>query len=264
MRRWIVLAGIGLLLAALPGCFGSGVSPASKPLSKAVLVQLAAKGLKPGDPIFVRIFKEESQLEVWMRPAKSPGRRYVMFKSYPICNWSGKLGPKLKEGDRQAPEGFYVIRPRQLNPNSKLHLAFNLGFPNPYDKARNRTGSYLMVHGDCSSAGCYAMTDSQIEELYALVREAYRGGQRFFQLHAFPFRMTAQNMQRYEGHKWFEFWRNLKEGYDVFEARRRPPPIGVLNKRYVFNIPGNASLSGAVPSLTPAARPVIIARDAGD
>jgi len=253
MRRLLISVFIVVSTLGLAGCY-NGRSPAMAPLSKAVLAELAFKKLKPGNPLFVRIFKEESKLEVWMR---GRGREYKKFKTYQICNWSGKLGPKLKTGDKQAPEGFYVIKPAQLNPNSSYHLSFNLGFPNFYDKAYARTGSYLMVHGDCKSAGCYAMTDAQIEEIYALIREAYRGGQRYFQVHAFPFRMSDANMQRYEGHRWYGFWHNLKEGYDLFERDRIPPGIGVLDKRYVFNIPGEADLSGAIK------KPIIIAKDSG-
>lgn len=255
MRRLIQTLLIMLITAPLSSClYGSGSSPASKPLSKAVLADMGLKGLKPGNPIFVRIFKEDSQLEIWMR---GKGGTYKKLKSYSICNWSGKLGPKLKTGDKQAPEGFYVIRPSQLNPRSSYHLAFNLGFPNPYDKAHQRTGAHLMVHGDCKSAGCYAMTDAHIEEIYGIVREAYRGGQKYFQVHAFPFRMTEMNMLRYQGHRWYSFWRNLKEGYDRFEYNHQPPAIGVLDQRYVFNIPGEADLSGAIR------KPVIIAKDSG-
>ena len=253
MQKGLMLVLAAVFSLGLSGCY-SGKDPAMAPLSKATLAEMALKKLKPGNPLFVRIFKEESILEVWMR---GKGPEYRKFKTYKICNWSGKLGPKLKTGDKQAPEGFYVIKPAQLNPNSSYHLSFNLGFPNLYDKAYARTGSYLMVHGDCKSAGCYAMTDAQIEEIYALIREAYRGGQRFFQVHAFPFRMTDANMQRYEGHRWYDFWRNLKEGYDLFERDRIPPAIGVLDKRYVFNIPGDADLSGAI------SKPLIIARDSG-
>ena len=256
MRRTL-LSLLFLLLTAplLTGCFyGGRSSPHLKPLSKAVLADMNLKGVTPGSPIFVRIFKEESELEIWKRGKSGAYRK---LKSYDICNWSGKLGPKLKTGDKQAPEGFYVIRPSQLNPRSSYHLAFNLGFPNPYDKAHNRTGAHLMVHGDCKSAGCYAMTDAHIEEIYGIVREAYRGGQRYFQVHAFPFRMTEMNMIRYQGHRWYDFWRNLKQGYDRFEANRVPPAIAVLDQRYVFDIPGEADLSGAI------GKPVIIAKDGG-
>jgi len=183
---------------------------------------------KMGDPVFIRIFKEEALLEVWI----DTGREYEHLKDYSICAYSGYLGPKLKEGDRQAPEGFYKVRKNQLNPNSKYHLSFNLGYPNTYDKAHNRTGSFLMVHGNCVSIGCYAMTDEKIEEIYALVKTALHKGQKYINVHAYPFRMTAENMNFYEGNNWYDFWVNLKEGYDYFESEKRPPKIKIENKRY--------------------------------
>ncbi|WP_207787556.1 L,D-transpeptidase family protein [Candidatus Thiosymbion oneisti] len=194
---------------------------------------LTAKGVTRGTPVFIRIFKAERELELWMGKAE----RFTRIKTYPICAFSGALGPKLKEGDRQSPEGFYKVGRGALNPNSAYHLSFNLGFPNAYDRAHQRTGSYLMVHGDCVSIGCYAMTNSGIEELYGLVQAALRNGQGQVQVHAFPFRMSAANIDRYSNHEWIDFWRNLKEGYDVFEATLRPPGVRVSGKRYVFDPP---------------------------
>ncbi len=194
---------------------------------------LGRKGMQTGAPIFVRIFKEESELEVWK--ARDDGRFYH-FKTYPICNWSGELGPKLQQGDKQAPEGFYSIKKYQMNPNSSFHVSFNLGYPNAYDKAHRRTGNFLMVHGKCRSAGCYAMTDALIEEIYALAREAFRGGQEQFQVHAFPFRMTAANMERHRKNKWYRFWKTLKTGYDHFEEHRIPPNVAVCESRYIVNV----------------------------
>ena len=125
-------------------------------------------------PILVRLFKEEAELEVWKQDRTG---RYALLKTYPICRWSGDLGPKIKEGDRQAPEGFYAITPGLMNPNSQYYLAFNLGYPNAFDRAHDRTGAHLMVHGDCSSRGCYAMTDEQISEIFAMGRESFFAGQ---------------------------------------------------------------------------------------
>jgi len=115
------------------------------------------------------------------------GAHYEHLKDYIICASSGYLEPKLKEGDRQAPEGFYKVKKQQLNPHSKYHLSFNLGYPNKYDKAHKRTGTFLMVHGNCVSAGCYAMTDEKIEKIYALVEGALEHGQKYIDVHAFPF-----------------------------------------------------------------------------
>ena len=232
----------GLLIAALflAGCNGSleDIAPSSGnvkahvPLPEKVQQSMRAKGMQSTSPIMVRIFKEESTLEVWKQ--KTNGR-YDLIASYDICKWSGKLGPKFTEGDRQAPEGFYMVRPHQMNPQSQYHLAFNIGFPNAYDAAHGRTGRHLMVHGACSSAGCYSMTDGQIEQIYAFARDAFKGGQEAFQIQAFPFRMTAANMARYKDDPNYEFWKMLKEGYDHFEITKVPPKVDVCGKRYVFN-----------------------------
>ncbi len=191
---------------------------------------LALNALKVGDPVLLRIFKQEAILEVWMRSDEA----YKHVKDYAICAYSGGLGPKLAEGDGQSPEGFYAIRKKQLNPNSKFHLAFNLGYPNKYDRAHERTGSSLMVHGNCISIGCYAMTDEKIEEIYALVESALHQGQKKVWVHIFPFRMTESNMAQYADNEWYDFWENLKEGYDYFEAEALPPQIKVENKRYII------------------------------
>ncbi|WEX10084.1 murein L,D-transpeptidase family protein [Chelativorans sp. AA-79] len=219
----------------LAGCSGSleDIAPkAERKLPQEVTEAMQAKGMSKNSPIMMRIFKEEGVLEVWKQ--KRDGR-YDRIASYDICKWSGKLGPKYTEGDRQAPEGFYTVRPQQMNPNSSYHLSFNVGFPNAYDQANGRTGQHLMVHGACSSAGCYSMTDEQVEEIYAFARDAFRGGQQAFQLQAFPFRMTPENMARYRDDPNYPFWQMLKEGYDHFEITKSPPKVDVCERRYVFN-----------------------------
>lgn len=233
------LARTGLLIAALgiAGCSESSVGDfvpqhANKQLSPKMIAAMSAKGMSRTSPVMARIFKEEGKLEIWK--AKTNGR-YDMIASYDICKWSGKLGPKFTEGDRQAPEGFYTVRPSQMNPKSSYHLAFNMGFPNAYDRANGRTGANLMVHGACSSSGCYSMTDPQIEEIYAFGRDAFQGGQTEFQIQAFPFRMTAANMARYRNDPNYDFWKMLKVGYDNFEVTKVPPKVDVCEKRYVFN-----------------------------
>ncbi|MBB2972500.1 murein L,D-transpeptidase family protein [Mesorhizobium sp. RMAD-H1] len=222
--------------ALLAGCQGSSlddISPkAEKPLPQKIVAKIKAKGMTTTSPIMIRIFKEEGQLEVWKR--KDNGR-YDVIATYDICKWSGKLGPKYIEGDRQAPEGFYTVRPAQMNPRSSYYLSFNIGFPNAYDRVNGRTGQHLMVHGACSSSGCYSMTDEQVAEIYAFARDAFRGGQTAFQIQAFPFRMTAANMARYRNDPNYPFWKMLKEGYDLFEITKVPPKVDVCEKRYVFN-----------------------------
>lgn len=192
---------------------------------------LEAKQLALGAPLFIRIFKETAELEVWL---KDKTDRWQLYRNYPICYFSGNLGPKLKEGDQQSPEGFYKVSRGLMNPNSKYHLSFNLGFPNRFDRANGRTGSYLMVHGNCVSIGCYAMTDAKIEEIFTLANAAFKKGQKRFQVHVFPFRMTDTNMERFSDSQWLEFWQNLKQGYDFFETHRQVPKISVSEKKYVF------------------------------
>jgi murein L,D-transpeptidase YafK len=192
--------------------------------------QMKAKNLELGSPIFLQIFKQESEVDLWVQPGK--GKDYVLFKTYPICNFSGDLGPKLKEGDKQSPEGFYQVKPSAMNPNSSYHLSFNLGFPNKLERQLGRTGSYLMVHGNCVSVGCYAMGDDQIEELYTLAEAAFKGGQKAFAVHAFPFRMTEENLNEHKYSQWYHFWKNMKEGYDAFGSTRTPPAISVAKQSY--------------------------------
>jgi murein L,D-transpeptidase YafK len=189
--------------------------------------RLAAHRLKRDNPVFLRIFKEESALELWMEGDAG----WQLFQSYPICRWSGRLGPKLREGDRQAPEGFYSVDASQLNPFSRHHLALNLGFPNRFDQAHGRTGSFLMIHGGCRSIGCYAMTDAAVDDIYRLVEAALGGGQRRVDVHIFPFRLNEANLRRHAKSRWMAFWRSLKPGYDAFE-RGRVPTIKVIGKTY--------------------------------
>jgi murein L,D-transpeptidase YafK len=190
--------------------------------------RLKAVGLKRGDPVFIRIFKSELTLELWMKRGES----YALFASYPICYWSGGLGPKLKTGDRQAPEGFYTVAKAQLNPNSHWVRSFDTGFPNLYDREHGRTGSFLMVHGGCASVGCYAITNGAILEVWELVTAALKAGQERFAVHIFPFRLTEARLAAYANHSWAAFWRELKPGYELFEATHIPPQISVCRGRY--------------------------------
>lgn len=206
--------------------------------------RLAQRGLAVGTPILMRIFKREFELELWMQ------REGVFhhFATYPICRWSGRLGPKLKQGDRQAPEGVYTVARHQLNPASRWHRSFNLGFPNAFDRGHARTGTFLMVHGGCSSTGCYAMTNRVIDEIWQLVTAALAGGQRRFQVQAFPFRMTQSNLAARAGHPQQPFWRQLQVAYDLFERDRVPPDVHVCRGRYVFTA-GKSGSDGARPVL---------------
>lgn len=213
--------------------------------------RLSEKGMKLGTPILMRVFKREFELELWMLK----DGRYELFAMYPICKWSGRLGPKLQTGDHQAPEGFYMVDKTALNPNSRWHRSFNLGFPNAYDRALGRTGSFLMVHGGCGSVGCYAMTNPVIEEIWSIVTRALDGGQPRFQVQVYPFRMTAQNLSRYQGQKWSPFWADLKIGYDRFEQDRLPPSVSVCEQRYTFTTgTKTGDTNGAVTAQCPAGK----------
>jgi murein L,D-transpeptidase YafK len=192
----------------------------------------ATKKMPKYSPIVVRVFKEEAELEVWKQDTTG---LFQILKTYPICRWSGDLGPKLQEGDRQAPEGFYTITPELMNPNSNYYLSINVGFPNSFDKANKRDGSLLMIHGDCSSSGCYAMTDEQISEIYSLARDALLGGRRSFQVQAYPFRLTPANLARHRTSPSLAFWKMLKIGNDHFETTHLEPKVDVCNRLYVFD-----------------------------
>src|SRR5437660_4713114 len=234
LRALVAAAAIAAQMA-LAGCGGGPPVTSGRhmqPLSERILATLKAKKMDKESPILVRVFKEEAELEVWKQDDSG---RFALLRTYPICRWSGELGPKFKTGDRQAPEGFYTITPGLMNPDSSQYLAINTGFPNAYDRANSRTGAFLMIHGGCSSAGCYAMTDEQIAEIYALAREAFFGGQKSFQLQAYPFRMTALNMAKHRNSPHLAFWRNIKEGNDHFLVTRQEPKVDVCEKRYVFD-----------------------------
>ncbi|CAN7318226.1 murein L,D-transpeptidase [Rhizobium sp. LjRoot30] len=248
-----------MMAAALAGCndtldsattdLSSVKDKVQHPLSQKIVADMRAKGMNQNSPIMMRIFKEEGVLEIWK--AKTDNR-FDKIKEYKICAWSGKLGPKVKEGDRQAPEGFYNLTPAHLNPNSKYYLAINTGFPNRFDQANRRNGTNLMIHGACSSSGCYSMTDEQVLEIYAFARDAFKGGQTSVQLQAFPFRMTAENMARHRYSEHSDFWKMLKVGYDNFEVTKRPPEVNVCEKKYVFNQQADGSFNpaGACPQMT--------------
>jgi Uncharacterized protein conserved in bacteria len=259
--RWKIPALVLSLALALVGCNAADTldsvdtskvrNKVEYQLSSKILADMRAKNMDRHSPIMIRILKEEGVLEIWKARRDN---RFEKIKDYQICAWSGRLGPKIKEGDRQAPEGYYSLSPHHLNPYSKYYLAINTGFPNRFDAANGRTGSNLMIHGACSSSGCYSMTDAQILEIYAFARDAFKGGQQTIQLQALPFRMTAENMARHRMSQHYEFWKMLKVGYDQFEITKRPPEVNVCERKYVFNqqVEGNASFNpaGACPPMS--------------
>jgi len=223
--------------ALLAGCNSDDVSLASnakanQPVPPKLVAAITEKDMELQSPILIRLFKQEAELEVWKQDRSG---KFALLKTYPICRWSGDLGPKVREGDRQAPEGFYSISPAQMNPKSAYYLSFNTGYPNAFDKSLGRTGSELMVHGDCSSRGCYAMTDEQIAEIYSLGRESFFGGQRAFQFQAYPFRMTPVNFAKHRNNPNMPFWKMIKEGNDHFEVTHQEPKVEFCEHKYVFD-----------------------------
>ncbi|MBP0441296.1 murein L,D-transpeptidase [Tianweitania sediminis] len=238
---------------------------AIQPIPAKVVADMRSRNMTPADPIVVRIFKQESELEIWKRDRSG---RYALLKAYPMCRWSGKLGPKTRDGDRQAPEGFYHVNAGMLNPASQYYLSFNLGYPNKLEAALGYTGEALMVHGACSSSGCFAMTDEGVAEIYALGREALNGGQRLFQVQSYPFRMTAQNMAKNRNDLNYDFWRNLKRGYDLFEVTKQPPSVGYCGRGYAFGPAGSQDLPAdplaACPADTSVTDALIASRQQSD
>jgi len=214
--------------------------------------RLKAQDLAAGRPIYIRIFKAESELELWMQNSAGTFSRLA---TYPICHWYGSLGPKLKEGDKQSPEGFYRVGAPQTRLVGRWRKAFNLGFPNLHDQKLDRTGSYILIHGGCSSVGCFAMTDPVQDEIFSLAKAALAKGQERFSVHVFPFHMTAENMRRYAGHEGAETWLDLKPAYDSFERTRIPPRVALCGTRYKIadGLPGE---TGGTERRLPVLRPV--------
>jgi murein L,D-transpeptidase YafK len=249
LRRHVqALAFTALAAGALAGCQDVNTK-AAKPIPAETLALMEQKGSSKSAPMLIRAYKKEAELEIWKQ--KTDGQ-YALLKKYPMCRWSGQLGPKTREGDRQVPEGFYNITPGQMNPNSSYYLSFNVGYPNALDRAYGRSGGSIMVHGACSSAGCFSMTDDQIAEIYAIARESFAGGQRAIQMQSLPFRMTAENLAKHRSDPNMPFWRNLKEGSDYFEVAKTEPNVGACGRRYVFNATpagGRLDASAACPTL---------------
>jgi murein L,D-transpeptidase YafK len=244
---------LAIIVACLGGCSSATYETKTRAAAEragtvrpSTVNRMESLNMDRAAPILIRIYKEDSTLEVWKQDRTG---KFALLNSYPICKFSGHLGPKIMEGDHQAPEGFYDITRGQMNPNSSEFLAFNTGYPNAYDRSLGRTGAFVMVHGGCASVGCYAMTDYEMEEIYGLADEAFKGGQDKIQLQAFPFRMTAENLASHAGDPNMPFWEMLKTGSDAFFASERPPMVAVCDQRYVFNpmLTGNLDPNGPCP-----------------
>ena len=253
VRPFVAAAAVALAMT-LGACqdsamLGGASTRSLTPIPPQTLALMQTKGMSQSDPILIRAFKKEAEMEVWKRGSNG---QYALLKTFPICRWSGQLGPKMKQGDRQAPEGFYTITPGQMNPNSSYYLSFDVGYPNAVDRAKGGTGNYIMVHGTCSSSGCFAMTDASMSEIYAIAREAFSGGQRAFQFQSYPFRMTPANIAKFRNDPNAPFWKNLKEGSDYFETLKEEPRVAACGTRYVF---GGADV--AAGNCTPRVDPLV-------
>ncbi|HSV10265.1 MAG TPA: L,D-transpeptidase family protein [Hanamia sp.] len=198
--------------------------------------EFKAKGLEwPAKYVFIRSFKYDGQLEVWVK--NEPKEKYKLFKTYRVCLLSGAMGPKRMQGDYQVPEGFYYIN--EFNPRSNYHLALGLNYPNASDKILSdslRPGNGIYIHGSCVSVGCIPVTDDDIEEIYLIASSAKASGEDFIPVHVFPV--------RYNRKKSFEFFENysrnnpslekfglqLKAAYDKFEATKEVPLVMVDRK----------------------------------
>lgn len=227
---WTGLAAFSGL--ALSACEDGFTHRSLAPIPRETIALMEKVGTTKEAPMLIRAYKKEAEFEIWKM--RSDGR-YAHLKTFPMCRWSGQLGPKRAQGDRQVPEGFYAIGPAQMNPNSSYYLSFNVGYPNALDRALGHSGGDIMVHGACSSAGCFSMTDAQIAEIYAIARSSFSGGQRAIQMQSFPFKMTAENLAKHRLDPNIDFWKNLKEGADHFEVTQQEPEVGYCNRRYVFN-----------------------------
>lgn len=204
--------------------------------------QFEAKGFKwPANYVYIRSFKYEAQLEVWVKNTAKD--QYKLFKTYKVCMQSGTMGPKRLQGDYQVPEGFYYIN--EFNPNSNYHLSLGLNYPNASDKILSdslRPGGDIYIHGSCVSVGCIPLTDDQIEEVYIITSYAKANGQDFIPVHVFPIRYNQKRSEEYlmttikTKPSLVKFAYQLKEAYDKFEETKQVPLVLVNKKgQYVFD-----------------------------
>jgi murein L,D-transpeptidase YafK len=250
-RKWLWALSFAVAAGALAAGCEDALDPGSerslRPIPNETLALMDKIGTTPSAPVLIRTYKQEAEFEIWKM--NSDGQ-YALLKTYPMCRWSGQLGPKTRQGDMQVPEGFYIIAPGQMNPNSHYYLSFNVGYPNAYDRALGRTGGAIMVHGVCSSAGCFSMTDAQIGEIYAIAREAFNGGESAIQMQSYPFRMTAENLAKHRLNPNIDFWKELKNGADHFEVTKNEPSVLVCGKHYVFGASADGDVDPSRPCPT--------------
>jgi murein L,D-transpeptidase YafK len=200
-------------------------------LTSSVAAAFAEKHLRFGAPVFLRVYKQSSEVELWVQQ----GPRYALFKTYSICRWSGGLGPKMVQGDRQAPEGLYHITAPDLVVNRRWHRAMRLNYPNAFDVVNGRTGYGIYIHGKCRSVGCFAINDDNVEEVYEIVRAALSNGQVRIPVLSLPFRFSSINSLVNEPFVFGEFWRELRRADFLFNRDRLPPSASLCDGNYYFS-----------------------------
>jgi murein L,D-transpeptidase YafK len=223
---WLLVPFTESALGARRSPYGKAVAAKAIELSKA----FEEKGLKLGSPVFIRVYKQTSEMELWIEK----GSRYVLFKTYGICRWSGGLGPKYYEGDRQSPEGLYRITSADLIVNARWDRAMNINYPNSFDVMNGRSGSGILIHGKCGSIGCFAIQDRNVEEVYAAVREALKGGQAYIPVLSLPFRFASLAPSKQDTRQMSEFWSDLRRADLLFARDRLPPAAWICDGRYYF------------------------------
>jgi murein L,D-transpeptidase YafK len=226
---------LGALALSLPASDGVMAARRSNGNSvEAVNNSLAAKfeekGLTLGSPVFLRVYKQTSEMELWVQQ----GPRYIHFKTFGICRWSGGLGPKMYEGDRQSPEGLYHITTADLIVNPRWDRAMNINYPNSFDVVNGRSGSGILIHGKCGSIGCFAIQDQNVEEVYGAVRAALFSGQAEIPVLALPFRFASVAPSVRDTLQLNEFWSDLRRADLLFERDRLPPTAWICDGRYYF------------------------------
>lgn len=196
--------------------------------------QFARAGLTwPAHEVYIRSFKYDSQLEVWVRNNDSDP--FTLFKTYNVCVMAGSIGPKRIEGDYQVPEGFYYIS--QFNPRSEYHLSLKLDYPNESDNILSdptKPGDGIYIHGNCVSVGCIPLQNDQIDEVYLIASAARLNGEAYVPVHVFPIRFNNPKSVAYYTKYSFDnvllqhFISSLKPFYDYFENTHQVPLVGIL------------------------------------
>ncbi|TDQ77061.1 L,D-transpeptidase family protein [Sphingobacterium yanglingense] len=197
--------------------------------------KLASKNLSPDNlNILFVAYKNTDKLELYAKAQTDD--YYALLQTYAICKRSGVLGPKKAEGDKQVPEGFYYID--RFNPQSLYYLSLGLNYPNELDKSLGYTGSDIFIHGKCETVGCLPMTDELIKEIYLYALLAQESGQQQIPVYIFPFEMTNENIENFKSETdetTLAFWKNLQEGYALFQKNSKALHYSVQNGRYVFD-----------------------------